>query len=521
MCALTKALGLSAVAYVRTVRTASGARAVQIVHSSRRGARDIEHVGSAHDDAELEALKAAARLRMAAGQAELDLGVDLGTGTSEQPLPITSTRMGHLWDALGHAYQVLGFAAATGDDEVFRALVLARIIEPTSKLDSLRVIDEVGAAPPSYATLKRRLPVFAKQAWRQELAEACARHAGLGPASLVLYDVSTLYFETDAGDGFREPGFSKERRLEPQITIGLLTDAGGFPLMVNAFEGNAAETTTMLPSIRAFMKAHALADVTVVGDAGMISAANQKALEDEGLSFILGARIPDVPYVVKAWRDEHPGNEIPDGHIFTQPWPAGPKDKRRDHVIYYQYKADRARRTLRGIDEQVAKAEKAVAGKTEVKRNRFVQLSGATRSVNRALEAKARALAGLKGYVTNLAVCPDGTPVTADFVIDAYHRLLHIEKSFRMSKYDLQARPIYHHQRDSIEAHLTIVFAALAISRWIENTTDWSIRKFVRTARRHRTIQIQAGARTITAADPLPDDLREALDRIHRRSGTH
>jgi len=98
------------VAYVRTVRTASGARAVQIVHSSRRGARDIEHVGSAHDDAELEALKAAARLRMAAGQAELDLGVDLGTGTSEQPLPITSTRMGHLWDALGHAYQVLGFA---------------------------------------------------------------------------------------------------------------------------------------------------------------------------------------------------------------------------------------------------------------------------------------------------------------------------------------------------------------------------------------------------------------------------
>jgi hypothetical protein len=64
----------------------------------------------------------------------------------------------------------------------------------------------------------------------------------LGPASLVLYDVSTLYFETDAADGFREPGFSKERRLEPQITIGLLTDAAGFPLTVQAFEGNKAET---------------------------------------------------------------------------------------------------------------------------------------------------------------------------------------------------------------------------------------------------------------------------------------
>ena len=62
----------------------------------------------------------------------------------------------------------------------------------------------------------------------------------------MLFDVSTLYFETDAGDGFREPGFSKERRLEPQITLGLLTDATGFPLTVEAFEGNKAETATML-----------------------------------------------------------------------------------------------------------------------------------------------------------------------------------------------------------------------------------------------------------------------------------
>ena len=84
-----------------------------------------------------------------------------------------------------------------------------------------------------------------------------------------------------------------------------------------------------------------------------------------------------------------------------------------------------------------------------------------------------------------------------------------------MSKHDLQARPIYHH-RDSIEAHLTIVFAAPAVSRWIEDRTGWSIRKFVRTARRYRTIQIQAGAHTVTAADPLPDDLRHALNAITR-----
>ena len=121
---------------------------------------------------------------------------------------------------------------------------------------------------------------------------ACAAHAAVGPAVLVLYDVSTLHFETDAGDGFREPGFSKERRLDPQITIGLLTDASGFPLTVEAFEGNKAETATMVPVINAFKAAHDLTDVTVVADAGMISEANQVALQGAGLSYILGAQDP-------------------------------------------------------------------------------------------------------------------------------------------------------------------------------------------------------------------------------------
>ncbi len=295
----------------------------------------------------------------------------------------------------------------------------------------------------------------------------------------------------------------------------LLTDESGFPLMVNAFEGNKAETATMLPTIEAFMAAHRLADVTIVADAGMVSKANRSAIEKAGLSFILGMRIPDVPYVVAEWRRQHPDDAIEDGQIFTQPWPAGHTDNRRDQVIYYQYKADRAWRTLRGIDEQVAKAENAVAGKAAVKRNRFIQLSGATKTVNRELEAKARALAGLKGYVTNL----EG--MTAEFVIGAYHRLFQIEKSFRMSKHDLQARPIYHRKRDSIEAHLTIVFAALAVSRWIEDATGWSIKKFVRTARRYRTVEIQAGEQTITAADPLPDDLSTALAAIHQPDGAH
>ena len=166
----------------------------------------------------------------------------------------------------------------------------------------------------------------------------------------------------------------------------------------------------------------------------MISEANQVALQAAGLSFILGTRIPYLPDVVREWCDKHPDEAIPDGLVLTQPWPATAAEKARgipDRVIYYQFRHDRARRTLRGIDEQVAKAERAVDGHAPVKRNRYIQLSGATKTVNRQLEAKTRALAGWKGYTTNL------TGVGSDFVIDAYHQLWHIEKSLP----DVQARP--------------------------------------------------------------------------------
>lgn len=212
--------------------------------------------------------------------------------------------------------------------------------------------------------------------------------------------------------------------------------------------------------------------------------------------------------MVQSWRDAHPGEDIPDGHVFTQPLPAGPTDQRRDHVLHYRYSHDNARRTLHGIDQQVGKAERAIAGHAPVKRNRFITLTGAEKTVNRDLEAKARGLAGIKAYVTNLIDWPP------EKVIAAYHQLYQVEKSFRMSKSDLRARPIFHHERESIDAHLTIVFTALAISRWLETETGWSIRKIVKTLRRYRTIQVKIGTQTITAKDPLPADIAATIDRI-------
>jgi hypothetical protein len=212
------------VAYIRTVTTASNAIAVQIVHSSRKGSREIEHIWSAHTAEDVEVLKAVARQRLHATRtASISVTAGPRVRRCRSCRPAASICGMRCARRIG----CWGSTPVCDHDEVFQALVLARLIEPTSKLATIRVLEEIGVTAPSYPTINRRLPVYASEQWRRRLAGASAAHVGLGPATLVIYDVTTLYFEIDQGDGFREPGFSKERRLEPQITVGLLTDVRG------------------------------------------------------------------------------------------------------------------------------------------------------------------------------------------------------------------------------------------------------------------------------------------------------
>jgi hypothetical protein len=179
----------------------------------------------------------------------------------------------------------------------------------------------------------------------------------------------------------------------------------------------------------------------------------------------------------------------PDGHVFIQPWSAGPSSRHCDQVIYYQYQADRGpadaawdRRAGRQGREGRRRARPGEA-------NLFIALDGAVKSVNRELEAKARDLAGLKGYVTDLAACPDGTPVTADLVISSYHELWNIEELPHVQVGPVGPAGLPSQARLHRGSPQDRVFAALAVSRWTEARTGWSIRKFVKTARRHRTIR--------------------------------
>ncbi len=240
--------------FVRKVPTASGATAVQI--AERIGDRDnvIEHVGSAHTEAELVALLEVARARLHPGQGELDLSLPAGPVGHGV---ITGKRCALLWQVLTGGYRELGFDAV-GDD-AFKQLVLARIIEPTSKADCVRVLDELGVEHASLRTMFRYVQRAAMTGgYRDTIAAACYAHAAppLADLSLVLYDVTTLYFEAENEDDLRKVGYSKERRVDPQIVVGLLVDRAGFPLEIGCFEGNKAETTTIVPIMKAFAERH-------------------------------------------------------------------------------------------------------------------------------------------------------------------------------------------------------------------------------------------------------------------------
>jgi hypothetical protein len=269
--------------FVRRVKTASGATAVQIVHKRGRDVVGIDHIGSANDDAALALLLHAARERRHAGQQALELDLDTAPAPDRSGRPVVeATGSLILWDALSSVYDALGFSAVR--DEAFRALVLGRIIEPTSKVDTVRVLTEVGVPAPSRATSQRCLQRIVERDYRDTVSNACYTHATRGGGlALVLYDLTTLYFETPREDGLRKVGMSKERRVDPQVTVGLLTDRSGFPLAVHLFEGNKAETKTVVPVLTGFRDQHPDAgEVIVVADAGMLSAANLLALEDAG-----------------------------------------------------------------------------------------------------------------------------------------------------------------------------------------------------------------------------------------------
>lgn len=285
--------------------------------------------------------------------------------------------------------------------------------------------------------------------------------------------------------------------------------------------------------MKQFQERHGLADMVVVADAGMLSASNLRELDEANLRFIVGSRVVKAPKDLASHFRWH-GDAFTDGQVIDTITPRTGHKIENDSKVktepvwnpglhpgswraVWAYSTKRAARDNKTLTAQENKAKAVVAGEKAARKPRFVKTSGDKAVLDEASLARARRLIGLKGYVTNISaeVMPAGE------VIASYHDLWRVEQSFRMSKTDLRARPMFARTRDAIEAHLTIVFTALAVSRTAQNRTGLSLRRVLRTLKPLRSATIEINGMITTIPPALSPDETAILTALESPTPRH
>jgi transposase len=340
---------------------------------------------------------------------------------------------------------------------------MIRVLEPASKIKSIALLEKYFGIHYSKSSAFRELTKLT--ALKEDVIKAAIAYAQTNlhfDFSLVFYDVTTLYFETSAGDTFRAHGFSKDNKPNlPQILIGLLVNRDGFPIYYDIFKGNTFEGKTIIPVIGEIKEKYRITQFTVVADAGMLSQENLAELKRLGISYVVGARLGKL--------------------TLSQVKEITQRLNKVDHKVIrigetlYEYSSRRATKDKADHERKLQKALYLLSHPGKVfKRSPFLRSTAKKEfRLNEALIEKHQLLEGIKGYKTNIAHIPD------KLLIDRYHDLWKLERAFRIAKSDLQARPIYHRKRQSIEYHILIVFVALCMGKIIELTQGRTLQKAV------------------------------------------
>ena len=360
---------------------------------------------------------------------------------------------------LGKIFDDIGFSAV-GDD-IFRRLVLSRLVYPVSKLKTSDYLDKYHDLDYPVQQIYRymdKLHTSQKELIQQISYEHTKNILG-GDVSVVFYDVTTLYFEIDQEDDLRKTGFSKEgKHQNPQIVLGLLVSRNGYPLAYDIFEGNKFEGHTMLPVIDTFKEKYYLDQLVIIADSGLLSNTNIDELQRGGYEFIIGARIKNEKRDIQ--------RKILSLNLKNGESAVIKKDNMRLIVSYSDGRAKKDRlnreKGLRKIEKQIRTGRLTKSSINNRGYNKYLKMDG---QINIAIDYQKfksdAAWDGLKGYITN-------AKLSKDEIIENYGHLWQIEKAFRISKADLKIRPIYHRLQHRIETHICISFVAYKIYKELE-----------------------------------------------------
>lgn len=451
---------------IRVVKTAPKAKAVQIVRYQNNKRIVLQHIGSAHTE---EALSDSMIL---AEEWIQDYTKQLSIFPDENP-----NRLLHLNHSpfIGVKYHFFHKQIRTIQEQIKRDdlpsllndLVAIRIFEPASKPRSLELMERFFGIKHSRKTYYKMAPdcINLKKTVEQKVVKFAQAHCSFN-FDILFYDVTTLYFETLEEDELRMHGFSKDNKSQqPHILIALMVSNEGFPIAYEVFSGNTFEGHTILPVIKDLIARNGVKNFTVVADAAMISTENVQLLTQNNINYIVGARLGNIPIALLETIDKS----------ICRAYGKSIRIKTDNGYLICSYSSLRYRKDSYEMEKQIEKAKPVIAKPSKSKKLKFTRTKGQEVELNDALIDKTHKLLGIKGYYTNLeaSVADDKT------VIERYHEPYKIEQAFRISKNDLQTRPIFHFKEEPIKLHILICFMALVVSKHIELKTGISIRKFV------------------------------------------
>lgn len=378
---------------IRVVKTASKAKAVQIVRYQNNKRIVMQHIGSAHTE------EALSELMILAEEWIKDYTKQLSIFPDENPNNLLhlnhSTFIGikyHFFHKLIGAIQ----EQIKLDDlpALLNDLVAIRVFEPASKLRSLDLMERFFGISHSRKAYYKMAPdcINLKKTVEHKVVKFAEIQYSFN-FDILFYDVTTLYFETFEEDELRMNGFSKDNKSQqPQILIALMVSKEGFPITYEVFSGNTFEGHTIIPVIKDFIERNGVKNFTVVADAAMISSENVKQLTQNNINYIVGARLGNIQTALLETIDKNINRE--DGKSI--------RIKTDNGYLICSYSALRYRKDKYEMEKQIEKAKQVIAKPSKSKKLKFTRTKGQEIELNEVLINKTHKLLGIKGYYTNV-----------------------------------------------------------------------------------------------------------------------
>ena len=354
---------------------------------------------------------------------------------------------------------------------ILKDLVLTRLVKPSSKHKTQKILLEQFNIHHSLDSIYRVMDKVHDNIDNiKKITFEKTKNLFPGGVDLLLFDVTTLYFESINTDELRSFGYSKDHRFNTtQLVLALATNTKGLPIGYELFEGNKAEVKTLIAAIESWGKLFKIGSVCFVGDRAMMSKDNLSLLEKHGHQYIIATKLRTLP---KKLKTEILDQKNYKAKILTDNLAWVGEFEYEGKRLIVSFKKQRALKDAKDRQKIIDKIVKRISGSADTKKlitnsgvKKFTKTTSSTTSLDQEKIAADAEWDGLHGIITNIDLNREDKNSLPESLIGRYASLWRIEESFRINKHTLKMRPIFHWKPGRIKAHIAICYMTFATLR--------------------------------------------------------